>query len=253
MSRVNVRKCVERALDSLSEESFDRFRNELVERRQEPRVTLNKVEKKRPFEVAKVMISTFKEDGALEVTKELLEEIGCSQDAEDMIKAAMEAGCCPPAAGGAAGAQTEGKLSKRLPFEHETTLQPMFCFHQEPLKISWAQLCRLFAMKGHISKGLMAQWNRAAPLDLKQRWKLDVVHQLVSSTGGAAGAQTEGKLSKRLPLEHETTVQPMFCFHQEVLRQFLQKASPALSHSSLRFNISGLCWTGNSSRLPVTH
>ncbi|XP_072249655.1 apoptosis-associated speck-like protein containing a CARD [Leuresthes tenuis] len=102
-----LRKCIERTLNSLSKDDFDRFRNELVKRQEEPRVLLNRVEGKQRWEVVNVMISTFTEVGVLEVTKELLEEIDLTQDAETLVKAAMEAGCCPPAAGGAAGAQTE--------------------------------------------------------------------------------------------------------------------------------------------------
>ncbi|KAM4579857.1 apoptosis-associated speck-like protein containing a CARD isoform 2-T2 [Odontesthes bonariensis] len=91
-----VRKCVERALDNLSATKLDRFRNELVKRKQEPRIALNRVEGKRSWEVVGEMISTFKEDGALEVTKELLEELEFTEDAETMLKEAMEAGYRPP-------------------------------------------------------------------------------------------------------------------------------------------------------------
>ncbi|KAM4579856.1 apoptosis-associated speck-like protein containing a CARD isoform 1-T1 [Odontesthes bonariensis] len=104
-----VRKCVERALDNLSATKLDRFRNELVKRKQEPRIALNRVEGKRSWEVVGEMISTFKEDGALEVTKELLEELEFTEDAETMLKEAMEAGYRPPPpAGGAAGAPAAG-------------------------------------------------------------------------------------------------------------------------------------------------
>ncbi|KAM4579887.1 caspase a-like [Odontesthes bonariensis] len=75
MSGASMREFMQNAVESLSEEDFERFRDELVERKQEPRVRLNRVEKKPRREVVKVMINTFLEDEAFEVTKELLEKI----------------------------------------------------------------------------------------------------------------------------------------------------------------------------------
>ncbi|KAM4579881.1 apoptosis-associated speck-like protein containing a CARD [Odontesthes bonariensis] len=104
-----MRECMENAVESLSEEDFEKFRYELVKRKQKPRVRRNKVEKKPRWEVVEVMISTFKEDKAFEVTKELLRKISCSQEAEDMVEEAMGAGYRPPPpAGGAAGALAAG-------------------------------------------------------------------------------------------------------------------------------------------------
>ncbi|KAM4579883.1 uncharacterized protein PAE49_004980 isoform 2-T2 [Odontesthes bonariensis] len=109
MSGASMREFMEHAVNSLSKDNFERFRHELVKRKQEPRVVLNRVEEKPRWKVVEVMISTFLEAEAFEVTKELLRKIRCCQEAEDMVKEAMEAGYRPPPpAGGAAGAQAAG-------------------------------------------------------------------------------------------------------------------------------------------------
>ncbi|KAF3839499.1 hypothetical protein F7725_018216 [Dissostichus mawsoni] len=72
---MDKRKAVKRMLTNLSKEHFAEFCHELVNRKKEPRVALNKVEGKSFLEITAVLVSTFDETGAVEVAAELLNEI----------------------------------------------------------------------------------------------------------------------------------------------------------------------------------
>ncbi|XP_041843855.1 uncharacterized protein LOC121641650 isoform X2 [Melanotaenia boesemani] len=85
----SIRECLDGILGSLSQENFDRFVHKLVQRQQEPRVLLNKVEGKRDWEVVEVMIQTFTENTAVDVAMELLEEIDLTSEAEELGKLAQ--------------------------------------------------------------------------------------------------------------------------------------------------------------------
>ncbi|XP_061566201.1 uncharacterized protein LOC133420522 [Cololabis saira] len=67
------KKILKDSLDELSEENFNEFCDELVG----PRVPLVKVQGKSRLEIAEMMISTFKEQGALEGAEKILREISC--------------------------------------------------------------------------------------------------------------------------------------------------------------------------------
>nr|XP_033958353.1 apoptosis-associated speck-like protein containing a CARD [Pseudochaenichthys georgianus] len=83
---MDKRKAVKRMLSNLSTLNFDNFRNELVHRKTEPRVALNRVEGKSFLEITEVLISTFSETGAVEVSAELLGEIDCNIEAAQLLK-----------------------------------------------------------------------------------------------------------------------------------------------------------------------
>ena len=73
-------------LEDLKPEDLKKFCTRLVDRRKEPRVRRNRVEGKDFLDVADVLVSTFTEQGALAVADEVLKDIGCSNDAENLGK-----------------------------------------------------------------------------------------------------------------------------------------------------------------------
>lgn len=74
-------------LSNLSTLNFDNFCYELVNRKKEPRVARNRVEGKSFLEITEVLISTFSETGAVEVSAELLNEIDCNKEAAQLLEA----------------------------------------------------------------------------------------------------------------------------------------------------------------------
>ncbi len=73
-------------LEDLSKEDFDKFCHRLLDRRDEPRVKRNRVEDKTRLQIVDVLVSTFTESGALQVTLEILGQIGCSEEAQALGK-----------------------------------------------------------------------------------------------------------------------------------------------------------------------
>ncbi|XP_029959499.1 apoptosis-associated speck-like protein containing a CARD isoform X2 [Salarias fasciatus] len=103
------------ALENLGKEDFHRFERRLLDRRAEPRVRRNRVEDKSRLEVAEVMVNTFTEAEAWRVAAEVLKNIGCVGDAEDLEKEAMK---ISPGPGSAAAPhfvdQHQSELIKRV-------------------------------------------------------------------------------------------------------------------------------------------
>ncbi|XP_071062036.1 apoptosis-associated speck-like protein containing a CARD isoform X2 [Pseudochaenichthys georgianus] len=83
---MDKRKAVKRMLSNLSTPNFNNFRDELVHRKKEPRVALNRVEGKSFLEITEVLLSTFNETGAVEVSAELLSVIECNIEAAQLLK-----------------------------------------------------------------------------------------------------------------------------------------------------------------------
>ncbi|KAM9723688.1 apoptosis-associated speck-like protein containing a CARD isoform 1-T1 [Menidia menidia] len=110
MAPKTLRKCVQHALANLSEIDLKRFCLELVRLEREPRVFQNRVEKKTYFEVADVLVDTFTERGAVEVTVELLEEMDLSGPARTLEEAARACGYRPPEAAAAHAGAPGGAL-----------------------------------------------------------------------------------------------------------------------------------------------
>ncbi|XP_037640182.1 apoptosis-associated speck-like protein containing a CARD isoform X3 [Sebastes umbrosus] len=81
-----IKKVLTDMLADLSKANFDSFRHQLVDRREEPTVRRNRVEGKSYLEIADVLVTTFTEAKAPEVAAELLRQIGCSDDAEKLVK-----------------------------------------------------------------------------------------------------------------------------------------------------------------------
>uniref|UniRef100_A0A667WTJ3 PYD and CARD domain containing n=1 Tax=Myripristis murdjan TaxID=586833 RepID=A0A667WTJ3_9TELE len=68
--------------EDLPEKKLKKFCMVLLDRRGEPRVKTSAVEGKDCITIAQVLVSTFTELGALQITLELLREIDCNEEAE---------------------------------------------------------------------------------------------------------------------------------------------------------------------------
>nr|XP_046255945.1 apoptosis-associated speck-like protein containing a CARD [Scatophagus argus] len=104
-----IKKAIKDALENLSQNNLRKFRDELLDRREEPRVKRSQVEDKSFLEITDVLVSTYTESGALPVTVELLREIGCSDDADKLVNDTRELLPKPDTArlsAGAAGVNT---------------------------------------------------------------------------------------------------------------------------------------------------
>lgn len=81
-----IKAAIKNRLENLGKQNLDKFRSALLDRREEPRVPVSKVEDRDFLVITDVLVSTFREQGAAEITLELLKEIGCSDDAEQLGK-----------------------------------------------------------------------------------------------------------------------------------------------------------------------
>uniref|UniRef100_UPI0037E947F6 apoptosis-associated speck-like protein containing a CARD n=1 Tax=Semicossyphus pulcher TaxID=241346 RepID=UPI0037E947F6 len=86
MAPKTIKGALVEMLEDLSTQNFDKFRSELLDRREEPRVRRNKVEGKNVLEIADVLVSTFTEAKAPGVALELLKQICCHEDADRLVK-----------------------------------------------------------------------------------------------------------------------------------------------------------------------
>ncbi|XP_069571098.1 apoptosis-associated speck-like protein containing a CARD isoform X1 [Brachyistius frenatus] len=77
MAGSSIRKAVAGALEDLTEKDFQKFCFHLLDRRDEPRVKRNRVEGKDFMEITDVLVNHFTEEGAVLVTVDLLNQIGC--------------------------------------------------------------------------------------------------------------------------------------------------------------------------------
>lgn len=75
-------------LADLTAQEFEKFRHQLLDRREEPRVRRIRVEGKSYLEITDVLVSTFTEPGALQVAVDILRRIDCNDAAESLVKEA---------------------------------------------------------------------------------------------------------------------------------------------------------------------
>lgn len=73
-------------LEDLDDVNFDKFCRQLVDRRAEPRVKRSRALGKSFLEVADVLVTTFTEEGAVQVAVELLRQIDCHEDAKRLLE-----------------------------------------------------------------------------------------------------------------------------------------------------------------------
>lgn len=84
MAHKSVKTEIVETLEDLSKENVEKFREQLIDRRAEPRVRRSKVEGKTRAGIANVLVSTFTDEGALKVTLEILRKIYCYQEAKEL-------------------------------------------------------------------------------------------------------------------------------------------------------------------------
>uniref|UniRef100_A0A667WP58 PYD and CARD domain containing n=1 Tax=Myripristis murdjan TaxID=586833 RepID=A0A667WP58_9TELE len=103
--------------EDLPEKKLKKFCMVLLDRRGEPRVKTSAVEGKDCITIAQVLVSTFTELGALQITLELLREIDCNEEAERL-------GELPARVSDITECSSPEKLSKNLHFvdKHRTAL-----------------------------------------------------------------------------------------------------------------------------------
>ncbi|KAJ4931346.1 hypothetical protein JOQ06_025643 [Pogonophryne albipinna] len=82
---MDKQKALKRMLKNLSKENFANFCYELVNRKKEPQVARNRVEGKSDLDILDVLISTFDETGAVVVAVELLNEMNCKKEADQLL------------------------------------------------------------------------------------------------------------------------------------------------------------------------
>ncbi|KAK5614060.1 hypothetical protein CRENBAI_011778 [Crenichthys baileyi] len=86
MPRRSIKLLLADTLEDLSNQNFEKFCYDLLDRRQEPRVRRCRVEGKKRLEIVDVLVSTFTEKGSVGVTEEILREIGCNREAETLVQ-----------------------------------------------------------------------------------------------------------------------------------------------------------------------
>ncbi|XP_041649584.1 apoptosis-associated speck-like protein containing a CARD [Cheilinus undulatus] len=86
MAPKTIKAAIADALENLSEENFKKFCTRLLDRREEPRVRRRQVEGKTYLEITDLLVSTFTEAKALQVTVDLLKEAKCGNDAKELLE-----------------------------------------------------------------------------------------------------------------------------------------------------------------------
>ncbi|KAG7469024.1 hypothetical protein MATL_G00124430 [Megalops atlanticus] len=88
-------------LEDLGEKNFKKFKTKLCDRKEEPRIRKGAIEGADNLDLTEKLISTYTEQGAVKITIEILESIGCAQEASDFKQ---NTGFNEQSAGGAAAA-----------------------------------------------------------------------------------------------------------------------------------------------------
>lgn len=125
MAPKTIKKALKDTLEDLSKQDFDKFCGQLIDRREEPRVRRNKVEGKNFLDIADVLVSTFTESDALQVTVEILKEIDCHDAAkslEDLGAQSSKPGSSDTA-GSSAGASGATNMADEKHFVDKHQLQ----------------------------------------------------------------------------------------------------------------------------------
>ncbi|XP_034467743.1 apoptosis-associated speck-like protein containing a CARD isoform X1 [Hippoglossus hippoglossus] len=86
MAPKSAKKLLADTLEDLSEQNLVKFRHQLLDRREEPRVRRSRVEGKNFLDLTDVLVSTFTERAAVSVAAEILREIDCNQEAERLVE-----------------------------------------------------------------------------------------------------------------------------------------------------------------------
>ncbi|KAK1896116.1 Apoptosis-associated speck-like protein containing a CARD [Dissostichus eleginoides] len=86
MSSQNIKMAIADMFEGLSRSNFENFCDELLHRKEGPRVTRIRVEGKSRLEITNVLVSTFTETGAVEVAEEILRGIDCNEEADQLVR-----------------------------------------------------------------------------------------------------------------------------------------------------------------------
>ncbi|XP_024253285.2 apoptosis-associated speck-like protein containing a CARD [Oncorhynchus tshawytscha] len=81
-------------LDDLGEAELKKFRRKLCDRKQEPKVRRDIVEKADPVDLVDILTRTFTEDGAVNVAIEVLAAINCQDVAKELMEFKKSPGSC---------------------------------------------------------------------------------------------------------------------------------------------------------------
>lgn len=87
MAPKTIKTLIANTLENLGQLDLEKFRSQLRDRREEPRIPRSKVDDKGFLVITDVLVQTFRESGALSVTLQLLRDIDCNDDAERLGKA----------------------------------------------------------------------------------------------------------------------------------------------------------------------
>lgn len=79
-----IKHAIGNTLEDLRKNCFLKFCHQLRDRREEPRVRCSEVEDKTVLEITDLLVSTFTEPKALQVTLDILRQINCNNEAETL-------------------------------------------------------------------------------------------------------------------------------------------------------------------------
>lgn len=84
MPPTTVKAALWGAMEDLTKQDLEKFCHQLLDRREEPRVSRSRVEGRNVYDIVDVLVSTFTEYGALQVAVDLLTQIGCNEEAQKL-------------------------------------------------------------------------------------------------------------------------------------------------------------------------
>uniref|UniRef100_A0A674MUW4 CARD domain-containing protein n=2 Tax=Takifugu rubripes TaxID=31033 RepID=A0A674MUW4_TAKRU len=82
MAQKTIKMAIKDSLENLGKQNLNKFRSALLDRREGPRVPVSRVEDEDFLGITDVLVSTFGEFSAAEVTLDLLKQIKCNGEAE---------------------------------------------------------------------------------------------------------------------------------------------------------------------------
>ncbi|XP_030015115.1 apoptosis-associated speck-like protein containing a CARD isoform X2 [Sphaeramia orbicularis] len=100
MAPDTIRMAILDCLENLEKEDKDKFLYQLIHRGGDPKVRRNKVEGKSLLQITDTLVNTFTEPVAYEVTVELLNKIGCSDDAKELAQVVKSLTSSTPSSSG---------------------------------------------------------------------------------------------------------------------------------------------------------
>ncbi|XP_030015113.1 apoptosis-associated speck-like protein containing a CARD isoform X1 [Sphaeramia orbicularis] len=109
MAPDTIRMAILDCLENLEKEDKDKFLYQLIHRGGDPKVRRNKVEGKSLLQITDTLVNTFTEPVAYEVTVELLNKIGCSDDAKELAQVVKSLTSSTPSSSGEASGRAASR------------------------------------------------------------------------------------------------------------------------------------------------